>query len=323
MPRKKKSQLLGPLLPEPEIRNVPWEGTPLYKKLFKETGPAPVFSAESGLLFEQDALGWLPLIADRSVDLIFADPPFDSGRAKSSGYRAQELLISRSMRWIAEAARILKPRGTLVICGFTEILADLKHPASQYFRGGCKWLIWYYRNRANMSIDWGRSHESLLILRKSKQFTMNLDPVRIPYHDHTLRYPDRAPAEAGEARDRKFSCDWSPNPLGAKPKDVLEIPSVGGAGEKTAHPAQKPEELLRKIIASASREGEIVLDPFAGSGTTLVAADQLRRRWVGCEISPEYNRIAAERISFPSSRKTPEEWLDCDRDQARRRAAKK
>ncbi len=324
MPKKRKTPPAPSLLPEPEIRNEPWEDTPLYKKLFKEARPEPVFSAKNGLLFQQDAVAWLRTVADRSVDLIFADPPFDSGRAKSSGYRAQEICIRRSMEWIAESARILKPRGTLVICGFTEILADLKHPASRYFRGGCKWLIWYYKNKANMSGDWGRSHESLLILRKSKHFTMNLDPVRIPYHEHTLKYPDRNPPEDRDAGGRKFSGDWTPNPLGAKPKDVLEIPTAGsGAEEKTAHPAQKPEELLRKIILSASREGEIVLDPFAGSGTALVAAEQLRRKWVGCEINPEYNGFTKERISFPAMRKTPDEWIEFDRAQALRRAAKR
>ena len=322
MPRKKNVPLVAPLLPEPEIRNEPWEEMPLYKKLFKDEKPDPYLSTKTGLLFQGDSIPWLRAISDKSVDLIFADPPFDSGRAKTSGYRAQEIYINWSMEWISESARILKPRGTLVICGFTEILADLKHPASKFFRGGCKWLIWYYKNKANMGTDWGRSHESLLILRKSKNFTMNLDPVRIPYREHTLKYPYRTTAD-GSPRERKFSDDWTPNPLGAKPKDVLEIPTAGsGAEEKTAHPAQKPEELLRKIIASASREGEIVLDPFAGSGTALVAADQLRRRWVGCEINPEYNKFAKDRICFPLTHKTPEEWLEFDRDRDRQRAAK-
>ena len=60
------------------------------------------------------------------------------------------------MQWIAQAARILKPTGSLYICGFSEILADLKHPAMKYF-SGCKWLIWHYRNKANLGTDWGLS----------------------------------------------------------------------------------------------------------------------------------------------------------------------
>ena len=88
------------------------------------------------------------------------------------------------MEWIKEAARVLKPTGTLYVCGFSEILADLKHPASKYF-AKCRWIIWHYKNKANLGKDWGRSHESLLHLRKSKKHTFNIDSVRIPYGEHT------------------------------------------------------------------------------------------------------------------------------------------
>ena len=316
MPRKKKSPETQSFLSDLIVQNDPWEDAPLYGRLFKKERPRPFLSRKDGYLFQADALRWLKTVADKSVDLVFADPPYDTGRAKSSGYRAQETVIRRSMEWIAEAARVLKPSGTLVICGFTEILADLKHPASRCFRGGCKWLIWYYKNRANTGTDWGRSHESLLVLRKSKRYTMNLDAVRVPYQKNTLRYPPRP-------REGNGWEDWSPNPLGAKPKDVLEIPIPGGGlDEKNDHPAQKPEELLRKIILAASREGEIVLDPFSGSGTTLAAARQLGRKWVGCEIRADYNELARQRIDFPATRKTVEEWIQFDKAQTARRAKK-
>ncbi|MGE2643894.1 DNA methyltransferase, partial [Escherichia coli] len=82
------------------------------------------------------------------------------------------------MEWIIEASRVLKKHGSLYICGFSEILADLKHPASKYFKG-CKWLVWHYKNKANLGKDFGRSHESLLHFRKSKKFIMNQDFIRI------------------------------------------------------------------------------------------------------------------------------------------------
>ena len=67
-------------------------------------------------------------------------------------------------------------------------------------------------------------------------------------------------------------------------------------GEKTKHPTQKPEELLRKLILASSKIGDVVLDPFFGSGTTLVVAEQLQRFWVGCEMNEEYNSWAIKRI---------------------------
>jgi site-specific DNA-methyltransferase (adenine-specific) len=88
--------------------------------------------------------------------------------------------------------------------------------------------------------------------------------------------------------------------------------------EKTEHPTQKPEELLRKIILASSKESEIVLDPFSGSGTTMVVAEQLGRKWIGCEISSEYNKWAIDRIDNVVYRPV-DEWISFDRENARRR----
>ncbi|MDR2478995.1 MAG: site-specific DNA-methyltransferase, partial [Treponema sp.] len=253
------------------------------------------------------------------VDLIFADPPYNIQKASWDKFDSQEQYIGWSMEWIREAARILKNDGTLYICGFSEILADLKHPAMRFF-AGCKWLIWHYRNKANLGKDWGRSHESILHLRKSKHFTMNTDDIRLPYGEHTLKYPEHPQAETSQyGNGKKDSQLWKPHPMGAKPKDVIEIPTTcNGMGEKTEHPTQKPEELLRKIILASSNQGDIVLDPFSGSGTTLVVAEQLGRKWVGCEMNGEYNKWAINRIDTVVHR-TVAEWIEYDKLNAKRR----
>ncbi len=201
------------------------------------------------------------------------------------------------MVWIEQAARILKPSGTLYICGFSEILADLKFPASRFF-AGCRWLVWYYKNKANLGSDWGRSHESILHFRKSNTFTFNIDDIRIPYGRHTLKYPEHPQAVTSQyGNGKRENHRWHPHPGGAKPRDVIEIPTTcNGMNEKTPHPIQKPEELVRKFVLASSNPGDVVVDPFLGSGTTAVAAEQLKRKWRGCDISPEYCRWAAQRI---------------------------
>lgn len=295
----------------------------LYKKLtYQNTLSArPIFCRPNGLLFQEDSIDWLKQLPENSVDMIFADPPYNIKKADWDKFESQEQYIEWSIQWIKEAARILKQDGSLFICGFTEVLADLKHPAMKYFKG-CRWLIWHYKNKANLGSDWGRSHESILLLRKSKKYTMNIDMVRIPYNEHTLKYPSRPQSESsqyGNGKARKSI--WSPNPLGAKPKDVIEIPTTcNGMGEKTKHPTQKPEELLRKFVLAASNPGEIILDPFAGSGTTLVVAEQLGRKWIGCEINPEYNQWAIDRIEHVVSR-TIEEWIEFDKENSKRRTS--
>jgi site-specific DNA-methyltransferase (adenine-specific) len=254
-----------------------------------------------------------------SVHLVFADPPYNVKKAEWDTFESQQAYVAWALAWIEEVARVLKPDGTCYICGFSEILADIKLPAQQFFQG-CRWLIWHYKNKANLGNDWGRSHESILHFRKSRTFTLNINDVRIPYSKHTLKYPEHPQAVTsqygkGQATDRL----WQPNPKGAKPRDVIEIPTISnGMQEKTLHPTQKPEELLRKIVLASSHPGDMVVDPFLGSGTTAVAAEQLGRKWRGCDTNAEYCEWAAQRIESVAYR-TIEEWIAFDTQNAERR----
>jgi site-specific DNA-methyltransferase (adenine-specific) len=284
---------------------------PYYKK----------YRQDDNFLFEGNSIEWLKSLNDETVDLIFADPPYNIKKADWDKFSSQEEYIEWSMEWIREAYRVLKKTGTLYVCGFTEILADLKRPSMKYFKE-CKWLIWYYKNKANLGRDWGRSHESILHLRKSKEYTMNIDDVRIPYGEHTLKYPSHPQAETSQyGNGGKRKDIWEPHPMGAKPKDVIEVPTTcNGMGEKTPHPTQKPEELLRKLILASSNENDLVIDPFSGSGTTLVVAKQLNRRWMGCEITKEYNEWAIKRLENVIQ-KTKIEWIEWDRANDKRRTS--
>lgn len=276
------------------------------------------YQNQNGCLFEGDSLIWLKLLPENSVDLIFADPPYNLNKAEWDNFESQEIYIQWSLQWIEQASRILKPNGSLYICGFSEILADLKHPTSKLF-GSCRWLIWHYKNKANLGNDWGRSHESILHFRKSKKSRLNIDAVRISYGAHTLKYPSHPQAETSQYGNGKRKDVWFPNPLGAKPKDVFDIPTTcNGMEEKTKHPTQKPEELLRKLVLASSQVDEVVLDPFSGSGTTLVVTEQLGRKWLGCDLSRDYNEMAIGRIENVK-KMSVEQWIEYDRKVAARR----
>ena len=277
------------------------------------------YEHENGKLYQGDCISWLQSLEEQSADLIFADPPYNVSKADWDKFESQEKYIAWSMKWIKEASRILKETGTLYVCGFSENLSDLKHPSMRYFKS-CRWIIWHYKNKANLRNDWGRSHESLLHFRKSNKQIFNVDDVRIPYGRHTLRYPVHPQAESsqyGAGSTRKDM--WVPHFKGAKPKDVIEVPTTcNGMGETTPHPTQKPEELIRKFVFASSNEGDIVLDPFSGSGTTLVVAEQLGRKWIGCEAEKEYNQWAIGRLENVA-RKTKEEWIAFDKANEKRR----
>jgi site-specific DNA-methyltransferase (adenine-specific) len=280
---------------------------------------AEFYTHPNGSLYVGDSIKWLESLPMSSVDLIFADPPYNISKADWDTFDSQEHYINWSMRWLRPAARALKSSGSIYVCGFSEILADLKHPSSRLFKH-CKWLVWHYKNKANLGNDWGRSHESILHLRKTDEFRLNVDSVRIPYGAHTLRYPSHPQAASSNfGNGKKREDDWTPNPLGAKPKDVLEIPTTcNGMGEKTPHPTQKPEELIRRLVLAASSMGDLVVDPFSGSGTTAVVAEQLGRRWLACDLNPEYNGWAVERIENVR-RTSVDDWIEQDRRNAARR----
>jgi site-specific DNA-methyltransferase (adenine-specific) len=254
------------------------------------------FETPFGKLYQLNAFDFLKSIPAESVHLIFADPPYNIKKAEWDSFESQKKYIDWSMEWIKEAERILHPTGSLYVCGFSEILADIKWAATGLFKG-CKWLVWYYRNKANLGTDWGRSHESLLHFRKSKNFIFYIDNVRIPYNVHTLKYPKRTQASSSQYSNGKKGYIWEPNPNGAKPKDVLEIPTISNSSwEKTPHPTQKPVELVKKVIFASSDDNSIIVDPFGGSGTTFAVSEALKRRWIGSELKKDYCEIIRKRL---------------------------
>jgi site-specific DNA-methyltransferase (adenine-specific) len=258
--------------------------------------PHRAWQGAGGALWWSDVRDLLGGLDDASVDLVVTDPPYAIAKADWDEFESIDAYVAWCDEWLADVARVLAPGGSAYVCGFSEILAEVKARSARRF-GGCRWLIWSYRNKANLGRDWGRSHESILHLRRDAATRIDVDAVRIPYNDHTRRYPERVQAinsqyGRGVRRDR-----WTPNPLGAKPRDVIEVPVLcNGQEEKTAHATQKPEALIETLIKASSRPGELVVDPFSGSGTTAVCAAKLGRRWLAGDADARYIGLARERL---------------------------
>src|SRR5258706_1365352 len=221
----------------------------------------------------------LARIPDASVDLVVADPPYAIAKQDWDEFESLDAYLDWCDRWLAEVARVLAPHGSAYVCGFSEILADVKVRSARRF-ASCRWLVWHYKNKANLGRDWGRSHESILHLRGDAA-RVDVDAVRVPYNGHTTKYPARVQAVSsqygrGVRRDR-----WEPHPLGAKPRDVIEIPVIcNGMAEKTPHATQKPEALIERLVLASSQRAHLVVDPFVGSSTTAVVAERLGRRGI-------------------------------------------
>lgn len=271
-----------------------------------------------------------------SVDLVFADPPFNIGYEYDvyEDKKERDHYLGWSRDWIAAAHRVLKADGTFWLAIGDEYAAELK-VASQDIGFHCRsWVIWYYTFGVNCKQKFSRSHAHLFHFVKDPQkYTFRSDEMenRIPsarqlvYNDKRANTKGRLPDDTwiirpadvvGELIDDEGM--WSPEALASpsdndqtwtlrpqdlnacfKPsEDTWYFPRVAGTFKERAgfHGCQMPEQLLGRIIRYCSNEGEVVLDPFSGSATTLAVAKKLGRKYVGFDISDEYIKHGLSRL---------------------------
>ncbi len=144
-------------------------------------------------------------------------------------------------------------------------------------------IVWCYRGAAYPKKDFGRRHDTILRYSKSDKYTFNIDDVREEYAAATK---ERFSHYIGNVRRSGDFGEQRLNPLGRCPDDWWQIqPIAPSAGERLGYPTQKPEQLLERIIKASSNEGDIVLDPFCGCGTSLAVAQRLNRKFIGVDIS--------------------------------------
>jgi len=219
-----------------------------------------------------------------SVDLVFADPPFNIGYAydRYDDDLPDEQYVQWSSQWMAGCQRVLKSDGSFYVAIGDEFAAEIRILGRKLGLHLRNWIVWHYTFGQNTKTKFCRAHTHIFYFTK--------DPRRFTFNDRLLRFPS--------ARHTEYQ-DLRANPAGRLPDDVWdEFPRVCGTFRERAgfHGCQMPEALLMRIILASSQPGETVLDPFVGSGTTAVAAKRLGRHYVGIDISPEYVQKTRERL---------------------------
>jgi site-specific DNA-methyltransferase (adenine-specific) len=249
-----------------------------------------------------DCLEHLPRLASGSIDLAFADPPFNIGYDYDvyEDRHDAEAYLDWSRRWGAEVVRALKPDGTFWLAIGDEYAAELKVLFQKEFGLTCRnWVIWYYTFGVHCQRKFCRSHAHLFYFVKNRdRWTFNSDAVRVP-SARQLVYADARADGRGRVPDDTWILRPQDLPDGfTAGEDTWYFPRVCGTFKERAgwHACQMPEQLLGRIIRACSNPGETVLDPFAGSGTTLAVAKKLGRQWLGCELSAAYAARAEERL---------------------------
>ena len=228
-----------------------------------------------------DALELFETIDDESVDLIIADPPYNLGKNYGNNHDSKKFdeYLEFSKIWLAHAKRVLAPAGTIYVfmgVRFISYLYSILDVDLRMFFNS--WIVWHYTQGIGKTAGFSPRHDDILLFTKSKNFTFNLDSVRVPQKYYRARN----------------------NMRGANPGDVWEFSHVHYCNvNRQNHPTQKPEGLIERMVLASSNEEDLILDPFAGSGTTLRVCQQLNRSAVGFEINPDYVAMTEERLSLP------------------------
>ncbi len=249
----------------------------------------------------QDCVRGMRNMPDDCVDLVFADPPFNIGENYDiyDDKKSYDDYMAWSETWMSQAKRVLKKGGAFWLAIGDEYAADLKVLAARQLGFHMvSWVIWYYTFGVNSPKKMTRSHAHLFYFTKGKKAkTFNAAEVKVPsarqlvYNDTRAKAGGRLPDDTWILRPQ-----WLPGAF-CSGEDTWSVSRVCGTfNERTGTPNQMPERLLGRVVRLCSSENELVLDPFSGSGTTLVVAKKLNRQFLGYEVSASYANDANERL---------------------------
>lgn len=266
-----------------------------HRTLFKQDYKiADVFNPSGSIVaYHGDCLELLKSIPDKTLQLVITSPPYNIGKEYEKKLDL-DVYLQQQAEVIAECVRTLSDKGSIcwqvgnyvhkgAIIPLDAVLYPVFAKLGLMMRNR---IIWHFEHGLHCSRRFSGRYETIIWFTKSEDYVFNLDPVRVPQ-----KYPQKKYFKGPKVG--QYSC----NPLGKNPGDVWIIPNVkSNHVEKTDHPCQFPVELIERLVLSLTNEGDWVMDPFLGTGTSVIAAIRHKRRGIGAEIVPKYIDIALERI---------------------------
>jgi site-specific DNA-methyltransferase (adenine-specific) len=257
-----------------------------------------------GLLVQADNLKLMALLDDGCCDLIITDPPFYTGRRQEGGRNKTGQALSYDDLWedhdqyiafmqtrLIEAHRLLSPTGTVIVHLDYRAVHEIKIELDRIFgrERFINEIIWHYTGGGRAKRYFSRKHDTLLWYGKGESWTFNIDEVRVPYKETSGFARGGIVGQSGKR--------YYPHPDGTPVDDVWDIPMVNPLSrERCGYPSQKPLRLLERLVLALSNEGDLIFDPFCGSGTTAIAAAGKGRRWIGCDESPDAVEATKSRL---------------------------
>jgi site-specific DNA-methyltransferase (adenine-specific) len=264
------------------------------RRLLRLSGPTAFGDIENRTINQDlfEIVDWLP---DGFVDLLFVDPPYNltkSFRGETFAERSMEQYGDWLESWLPRILRTLKPSASIYICGDWRSSPAIHQVASKYLNIRNR-ITWEREKGRGAKANWKNASEDIFFCTAGENYTFNLDAVKVarrviaPYTDGQGEPKDWVRTAEGGERLTHPSNLWTD----------LTVP-FWSMPENTEHPTQKPEKLLAKIILASSNPGDVVFDPFLGSGTTSVTASKLGRRFAGVEADKHFCCLAEKRLAL-------------------------
>ena len=248
----------------------------------------------------------LSLLPENSVDLLIVDPPYNLDKdfhgnkfKKTSG----EIYEEYTENWIKLVKPLLKKNATIYVCCDWLSSSQIFIVLDKYFHVQNR-ITWQREKGRGALTNWKNGMEDIWFATNSNKYTFNVEAVKVRRSVIAPYKEDGKPKDWEETKEGRFRNTYPSNFW-----DDISIP-YWSMPENTAHPTQKPEKLLAKLILASSNEGDVVLDPFLGSGSTSVTAKKLGRHYIGIEQNEQYCVWAEKRLYMAETDKTIQGYAD-------------
>jgi len=247
-----------------------------------------------GRTIQQDLAEVIPYLPEKSVDLLFLDPPYNLSKTFNSRKFKQVPVEAYSEyldAWLRQLIPLLKPDASVYICGDWRSSTSIHLTAQKYLKIINR-ITWEREKGRGAKRNWKNASEDIWFCAMSDNYTFNVDQVKLKRRVVAPYKIDGKPKDWVESEKGNFRLTHPSNLWTDLTVPYWSMP------ENTDHPTQKPEKLLAKLILAGSNEGDVVFDPFLGSGATSVTAKKLGRRFFGVEIDEFYACLSEKRLEL-------------------------
>lgn len=248
----------------------------------------------------------MPLLPPQSVDLVIADPPYNLTKSFNGTTFSKKTVTDYedyTRQWLSLVYPLLKDDGSIYVCCDWETSLIIGRVLGEFFTVRSR-ITWQREKGRGATANWKNGLEDIWFATKSNNYTFNLDAVKIRKKVIAPYKVDGKPKDWDETENGNYR-----NTCPSNFWDDITIP-FWSMPENTAHPTQKSEKLIAKIMLASSNPSDIVFDPFLGSGTTSVVAKKLGRKYIGIEINEQYCVWAEQRLAMAESDMSIQGYVD-------------